>query len=176
MVGVLFGGVLSDKFGRKPMVFFPSVLCNVLALIASFVNQFWAFTLFRGLVGICKTTFFLASVRLVAWLSLSFFPPFMLTFFSFFSSFSSPFLTSLHSSSLTYFLPFLLPSYLPFFSFSFFLSLLFVLLLSIDLDCLFFVVYQEAHPCQCLFYWSSMSATSIVQKLALVCGISPRCH
>ena len=53
MVGVFFGGVLSDKFGRKPIVYFPSVLCNVLALIASFVNAFWIFTLLRGLIGVC---------------------------------------------------------------------------------------------------------------------------
>ncbi|KAK3714235.1 hypothetical protein QZH41_018388 [Actinostola sp. cb2023] len=53
MVGVLFGGMLSDKFGRKPMVYFPSVLCNVLALIASFVNAFWIFTLLRALIGVC---------------------------------------------------------------------------------------------------------------------------
>ena len=53
VVGVLFGGVLSDKFGRKPIVYFPSVLCNVLALIASFVDTFWIFALLRGLIGLC---------------------------------------------------------------------------------------------------------------------------
>ncbi|KXJ10286.1 Organic cation transporter-like protein [Exaiptasia diaphana] len=53
MVGVIFGGILSDKIGRKPIVFFPSVLASILALTASFANVFWLFAVLRGLVGVC---------------------------------------------------------------------------------------------------------------------------
>lgn len=53
MIGVFVGGVLSDKFGRKSLVYFPSVLCNILALGASFVQVYWLYVLLRVLVGVC---------------------------------------------------------------------------------------------------------------------------
>lgn len=53
MIGVLVGGVISDKFGRKSLVYFLSVLCNILALVASFVHVYWLYVLIRVLVGIC---------------------------------------------------------------------------------------------------------------------------
>ena len=53
MIGVLVGGFLSDKFGRKPIVYFLSVLCNILALAASFIQIYWLYVLLRCLVGVC---------------------------------------------------------------------------------------------------------------------------
>ena len=53
MIDVLVGGVISDKFGRKPLVYFISVLCNILALVASFVHVYWLYVLIRVLVGVC---------------------------------------------------------------------------------------------------------------------------
>ena len=53
MIGVLVGGVLSDTFGRKPIVYFLSVLCNIIALGASFVQVYWLYVLLRCLVGVC---------------------------------------------------------------------------------------------------------------------------
>ena len=53
MVGVLVVGVISDKFGRKPLVYFLSVLCNILALGASFVHVYWLYVFIRVLVGVC---------------------------------------------------------------------------------------------------------------------------
>ena len=53
MIGVLVGGFLSDKFGRKPIVYYLSVLCNILALAGSFVHVYWLYVLVRVLVGVC---------------------------------------------------------------------------------------------------------------------------
>ena len=52
MIGVLLGGFLSDKFGRKPVVYYLSVLCNILALAASFVQVYWLYICLRCLVGL----------------------------------------------------------------------------------------------------------------------------
>ena len=53
MIGVLVGGVLSDKFGRRPIVYFLSVLCNILALAAAYVTAYWLYVLVRVLIGVC---------------------------------------------------------------------------------------------------------------------------
>ena len=52
MIGVLLGGFLSDKFGRKPVVYYLSVLCNILALAASFVQVYWLYICLRCVVGL----------------------------------------------------------------------------------------------------------------------------
>lgn len=52
MIGVLLGGFLSDKFGRKPVVYYLSVLCNILALGASFVQVYWLYICLRCVVGL----------------------------------------------------------------------------------------------------------------------------
>jgi len=53
MIGVLVGGFLSDKFGRKPVLYVLSVLCSFIALGASFVQVHWLYVLLRCLVGVC---------------------------------------------------------------------------------------------------------------------------
>ncbi|KAJ7392479.1 hypothetical protein OS493_012145 [Desmophyllum pertusum] len=54
MIGVLVGGFLSDKLGRKPVVYFVSALMNILALAGSFIHVYWVYVLFRVLVGLCS--------------------------------------------------------------------------------------------------------------------------
>lgn len=53
LIGVLLGGVLSDKFGRRKLVYLPCSMCNLLALLASFVQAYWLYVLLRVLVGVC---------------------------------------------------------------------------------------------------------------------------
>ncbi|KAJ7383015.1 hypothetical protein OS493_031185 [Desmophyllum pertusum] len=53
LIGVLAGGFLSDKFGRKPIAYFLTVLCNILALAGSFIHVYWLYVLVRVLVGVC---------------------------------------------------------------------------------------------------------------------------
>ena len=53
MIGVLLGGVLADKFGRKPIIYFFFALSSTLALAASFVTVYWAYVLVRVTVGFC---------------------------------------------------------------------------------------------------------------------------
>ena len=52
LIGVLVGGVLSDKFGRKPILYFSSVLCSSMGLAASFVHVYWLYVLLRCFVGV----------------------------------------------------------------------------------------------------------------------------
>lgn len=51
--GVLGGGVLFDKIGRKLIMFVFFVLCSFFVLLVVFLNVFWFFMLFRFFVGIC---------------------------------------------------------------------------------------------------------------------------
>lgn len=52
LVGALVGGVLSDKIGRKPVMFAFAFACSLFALLAAFPNVFWLFMVFRLFVGI----------------------------------------------------------------------------------------------------------------------------
>ena len=52
LIGVLLGGFLSDKFGRRLLVYISCSMCNVLALLASFVHVYWLYVLLRVLVGV----------------------------------------------------------------------------------------------------------------------------
>ena len=52
LIGVLLGGFFSDKFGRRLLVYIPCSMCNVVALLASFVHVYWLYVLLRVLVGV----------------------------------------------------------------------------------------------------------------------------
>ena len=52
-IGVVAGGVLSDKFGRKPVIYFVFCVNNIAALAASFAQAYWVYVLLRVTVGFC---------------------------------------------------------------------------------------------------------------------------
>lgn len=52
LFAALFGGLLSDKIGRKPVVMVFTFTCGLFGLLASFPNHFWLFILFRLLAGV----------------------------------------------------------------------------------------------------------------------------
>ena len=55
-VALLFVSPLSDKFGRKKLVFINGAVIAVSALIAAFSVDYWMFVAFRILVGFGKGT------------------------------------------------------------------------------------------------------------------------
>ena len=48
----MLGSILSDKFGRKTVVFPYAVLTYVCGFISAFAQTYWVFALFRALVGV----------------------------------------------------------------------------------------------------------------------------
>lgn len=73
MLGVIIGGVLSDKFGRKPLSYFPAVVASTLALVASFVNEYWIYALLRGTVGMFVGRLMYYVVSIYIWCSMMYY-------------------------------------------------------------------------------------------------------
>ena len=53
LIGVLAGGVLSDKAGRRLLVYIPYPLGMLCALAASFTHAYWLYVILRVAVGMC---------------------------------------------------------------------------------------------------------------------------
>lgn len=52
-VGLLFTGMISDRFGRKPIMLWALLLCSSLTILSSFVQVWPLYLLFRVLIGLC---------------------------------------------------------------------------------------------------------------------------
>ena len=52
-VGLLFTGMISDRFGRKPIMLWALLLCSSLTILSSFVQMWPLYLLFRVLIGLC---------------------------------------------------------------------------------------------------------------------------
>jgi MFS family permease len=50
--GAMLASILSDKYGRKTMVFSFNVFACVCGLLSAFAQTYWVFALFRALAGI----------------------------------------------------------------------------------------------------------------------------